>query len=94
MVVVLSAFATSTVLGGAASVPSRRPVTCAPRSAGITCAFQRRKFPLVSFSWGGDPRREVLVEVEEEAKAEDEEVVSAPMVLAIMAAVVVDMLLT
>ncbi|XBI59021.1 hypothetical protein VPH35_040158 [Triticum aestivum] len=37
-------------------------------------AFQSRKFPLVSFSWGGDPRREVLVEVEDEAKAEDEEV--------------------
>ena len=55
-------------------------------------AFQSRKFPLVSFSWGGDPRREVLVEVEveEEAKEEEDEVVSAPTVLAVMAAEVVD----
>ena len=55
-------------------------------------AFHKRKFPLVSFSWGGDPSREVLVEVEEEeAKADDDDVVSVPMVLAVMAAVVVDM---
>nr|XP_045088826.1 uncharacterized protein LOC109781241 [Aegilops tauschii subsp. strangulata] len=30
-------------------------------------AFQSRKFPLVSFSWGGDPRKELL-EVEDGAK--------------------------
>ena len=66
----------------------------APLIWGSTMAFQRRKFPLVSFSWGGDPSREVLVEVEEEeAKADDDDVVSVPMVLAVMAAVVVDMLL-
>ena len=29
-------------------------------------AFQRRKFPLVSFSWGGDPRKEVVAVDEEE----------------------------
>ena len=63
MAVVLSAFVTSTDLGGAASEPSRRPVACVPRSAGITCAFQRRKFPLVSFSVGGAPRlRPTLLE--------------------------------
>ena len=54
-------------------------------------AFHRRKFPLVSFSCGGDPREVVLwVEEEDDAKVEDEVVVSAPMVLGIMAAVVVD----
>ena len=42
---------------------------------GKTMAFQSRKFPLVSFSWGGDPRKELL-EVEDGAKVEDEAVVS------------------
>ena len=54
-------------------------------------AFQSRKLPRVSFSCGGDPREVVLwVEVEDDAKVEDEVVASAPMVLGIMAAVVVD----
>ena len=54
-------------------------------------AFHSRKFPLVSFSCGGDPRKE-LVAVDEEAKVEAEEVVViAPMVLGDMAAEVVDM---
>ena len=54
--VVLSAFVISTILGGAASVLSRSPVTCAPRRAGRTYVFQRMKLPLASFSDGGDPR--------------------------------------
>ena len=54
--VVLSAFVISTVLGGAASELSRSPVTCAPRRAGSTWVFQRMKFPLASFSDGGEPR--------------------------------------
>ena len=54
-------------------------------------AFHSRKFPLVSFSYGGDPRK-VLVDVDEEAKVEAEEVVViAPMVLGDMKAAVVDM---
>ena len=54
-------------------------------------AFQRRKFPLVSFSCGGDPRK-VLVAMDDEAKVEAEEVVViAPMVLGDMEAEVVDM---
>ena len=54
-------------------------------------AFQSKKLPRVSFSCGGDPREVVLwVEVEDDAKVEDEVVASAPMVLGIMAAVVVD----
>ena len=59
---------------------------------GSTTAFQRRKFPLVSFSWGGGPR-DVVVVVDDEAKVEAEVVESAPMVLGDMAAEVVDMLL-
>ncbi|XP_048527389.1 disease resistance protein PIK6-NP-like [Triticum urartu] len=52
-------------------------------------AFQRRKFPLVSFSCGGDPRK-VLVVVDEEAKVEAEEVVViAPMVLGDMEAEII-----
>ena len=58
---------------------------------GSTTAFQRRKFPLVSFSCGGGPRDEVVV-VDEEAKVEEEVVESAPMVLGIMVAEVVDIL--
>ena len=59
---------------------------------GSTTAFQRRKFPLVSFSCGGGPR-DVVVVVDEEAKLEAEvEDESAPMVLGNMAAEVVDML--
>jgi len=54
--VVLSAFVTSTVLGGAASELSKSPVTCAPHRAGSTWVFQRMKFPLASFSDGGEPR--------------------------------------
>ena len=54
-------------------------------------AFQSRKLPRVSFSCGGDPREVVLwVEVEDDAKVEDGVVASAPMVLGVMAAVVVD----
>ena len=54
-------------------------------------AFHSKKFPLVSFSCGGDPRK-VLVAVDEEAKVEAEEVVViAPMMLGDMAAEVVDM---
>ena len=60
---------------------------------GSTTAFQRRKFPLVSFSCGGGPRDVVVVVVDEEAKVEVEvEDESAPMVLGNMAAEVVDML--
>ena len=55
-------------------------------------AFQSRKLPLVSFSCSGDPRKELVeVEVDDDAKVEEVSVVSAPMVLAVMAAVVVDM---
>ena len=55
-------------------------------------AFQSRKLPLVSFSCGGDPRKEVVgLEVDDDANVEEEEVVSAPMVLGVMDAVVVDM---
>ncbi|XP_048540317.1 4-hydroxybenzoate polyprenyltransferase, mitochondrial-like [Triticum urartu] len=58
-----------TVFGGAASVPSRRPVTCAPRRPGMTWDFHRMKFVLVSFSAGGAPRFRVMVaEVEDMAK--------------------------
>ena len=55
-------------------------------------AFQSRKLPLVSFSCGGDPRKELVgVEVDEDAKMEEEaSVVRAPMVLGVMAAEVVD----
>ena len=54
-------------------------------------AFQSRKLPLVSFSCGGDPRKELVeVEVDDDAKVEEELVVSAPMVLGVMAAEVVD----
>ena len=55
-------------------------------------AFQSKKLPRVSFSCGGDPREVVLwvEEEEDDAKVEDGVVVSAPMVLAVMAAVVVD----
>ena len=49
-------------------------------------AFHSRKFPLVSFSCGGNPRK-VWVAVDEEAK-----VVIAPMVLGDMVAEVVDMI--
>ena len=56
-------------------------------------AFYSRKFPLVSFSCGGDPRDPAVVEVEEDdAKVEDDEVVSAPDVLDNNAAAVVDMI--
>ena len=41
-------------------------------------AFHKRKFPLVSFSCGGDPRDPAVVLDEDGAKAEDEVVVSAP----------------
>ena len=54
-------------------------------------AFQSRKFPLVCFSCGGDPRK-VWGAVGEEAKVEEEVVVIAPMVLGDMAAEVVDMI--
>ena len=57
-------------------------------------AFQSRKLPRVSFSCGGDPREVVLwVEVEDDAKVEDEVVASAPMVLGVMAAAAVNMIL-
>ena len=56
-------------------------------------AFHSRKFPLVNFSCGGDPRDPAVVEVEEDdAKVEDDEVVSAPDVLDNNAAAVVDMI--
>ena len=55
-------------------------------------AFHRRKFPLVSFSCGGDPRDPAVVVEEDDAKAEDDEVMSAPAVLDNNAAAVVDML--
>ena len=55
-------------------------------------AFHRRKFPLVSFSCGGDPRDPAVVVEEDDAKAEDDEVMSAPAVLDNDAAAVVDML--
>ena len=65
-----------------------------PLDPGQHNGFPEQEVPLMSFSWGGDPSREVLVEVEEEeAKADDDDVVSVPMVLAVMAAEVVDMLL-
>ena len=54
-------------------------------------AFHKRKFPLVSFSCGGDPRDPAVVLEEDDAKAEDEVVVSVPVVLDSDAAVVVDM---
>ena len=53
-------------------------------------AFHSSEFPLVSFSRGGDPWK-VRVAVDGEAKVEEEVVVSAPMVLGVMAAAVVDM---
>ena len=55
-------------------------------------AFHKRKFPLVSFSCGGDPRDPAVVVEEDDAKAEDDEVMSAPAVLDNDAAAVVDML--
>ena len=59
---------------------------------GRTTALKRRKLPLVSFSCGGDPRKEVVwLEVDDDANVEEEEVVSAPMVLGVMSAEVVDM---
>ena len=55
-------------------------------------AFHRRKFPLVSFSCGGDLRYPTVVVEEDDAKAEDDEVMSAPAVLDNDAAAVVDMI--
>ena len=55
-------------------------------------ASHKRKFPLVSFSCGGDPRDPAVVLEEDDAKAEDEVVVSVPVVLDSDAAVVVDMI--
>ena len=60
--VVLSASCYCTVFGGAASDPSRRPVTCAPRRPGMTCAFHRMKLVLVSFSDGRAPRLSEMVD--------------------------------
>ena len=61
--VVLSACCCCTVFGGAASDSFRRPVTCAPRKPGMTCAFHRMKLVLVSFSDGRAPRlRETMDE--------------------------------
>jgi hypothetical protein len=44
-------------------------MTSAPRTAGKTCIFQRRKFTLVSFSVGGEPRAAARVGVVEEEEA-------------------------
>ena len=55
-------------------------------------AFHKRKFPLVSFSCGGDPRDPTVVLDEDGAKVEDREVVSAPEVPDSDAAAVVDMI--
>ena len=55
-------------------------------------AFHKRKFPLVSFSCGGDLRDPAVVLDEDGAKVEDREVVSAPEVPDSDAAVVVDMI--
>ena len=55
-------------------------------------AFHRRKFPLVSFSCGGDPRDPAVLVEEDDTKAEDDEVMSAPAVVDNDAAAVVDML--
>ena len=53
---------------GAIFVASRKCSIWAPLIWGSTMAFQRRKFVLVSFSDGGDPRELApLLEVEEEA---------------------------
>ena len=52
-------------------------------------AFQSRKLPLVSFTCGGDPRKD-LVEVDDDAKLEEESVVRAPVVLCVMVAEVAD----
>lgn len=55
-------------------------------------AFHRRKFPLVSFSCGGDPRDPAVVLDEDGAKAEDEVVVIAPEVPDSDAATVANMI--
>ena len=55
-------------------------------------AFHRRKFPLVSFSCGGDPRDPAVVLDVDGAKAEDEVVVSVPEVSDSNAAAAVDMI--
>jgi hypothetical protein len=51
----LSASSTSSIMGGATSDPSRRPITRAPRSVGSTWACQERKFSRVSLIAGGAP---------------------------------------
>ena len=61
-------------------VASRKCSICAPLIWGSTMAFQRRKFVLVSFSDGGDPR-ELAPLLEEEAWEEPANwVVRAPVV--------------
>ena len=56
---------TSRVFEGGGSEPLSSPITLAPRREGMICAFQKRKFSLVSLSEGGLPRaaaRDVVVE--------------------------------
>ena len=72
VVTVLSVCSRCTVFGGATSDPSRRPVTCAPRRPGMTCAFHKMKLVLVSFSDGRAPRLRETVDEDDMARMIEE----------------------
>ena len=63
-----STYSTSIVFAGLMLDPSSRPVTCAPRRAGSTWAFENKKLSRLSLSEGGSPRTTAAMDavIEEE----------------------------